>query len=102
MAPVPARLPGWRASLEESGTPLTFVYSFIRFPFVGLFRWPIQARCRIRNPIPAQVKPFEPSHPPAAVQGRTEPVGADGRDGVGMRWLAPAAGPAPASPESLR
>ncbi|GEM_PF-4447596 len=58
MTPVRARLLGWRASLEESGTPFAFVYSFpIRWPNSLPIRWPIQALFRIRKPIPEQVKP---------------------------------------------
>jgi len=39
---------------------------------------------------------------PPFVQGREERMSADGRYGVGMRWLAPAPSPSPASLESLR
>gem|GEM_PF-1009323 len=39
---------------------------------------------------------------PLRVQGRAERMSADGRDGVGMRWVVLTPSPSPASLESLR
>ncbi|GEM_PF-1221421 len=45
----------------------------------------------------------KPAFPPAPRrEGRTERMGADGRYGVGMRWLVLTPSPSPAKLESLR